>query len=756
MPLFCCMRGSDIYNVIGTLSLVARQAGASRSAAKTAIGLCAGALLACPVAAAEYACPVAPPPLAPPKNAGKAVDMSANQVTLKNGKAIATGDVRLEQKSQALEAPRLIYNRQTTHVRAPKGLKYYRDGLYLTAESANVRLKNNTGEFSGAEYTMTQRGARGHAQRVKTVEQGRYILKGASYTTCVGPTKAWLLTADRIELNRESGRGEAYGTVMSFYGLPVFYSPYLNFPIDDRRHSGLLTPTIGHSSDSGYEVAMPWYFNLAPNYDATLIPHLLSERGLQISGQFRYLTKHHVGEIDASWLPEDQKYGASRSLVHYRHIGQLQPHLGIKAEFNSVSDDDYFDDLTTSLAQTSKTHLERNLRLTYERTGVRVSLLAEGFQNLNQRGPYERLPQLDLELVTPTAPFRAGVDAEFTAFESDHQIDAQRMDVRPHLNWSVDHGGWYANSELALRYTHYNFNEDDRNKASPRDSINRQIPVYSLGGGLRFMRALDNGWLQTLEPRVFYLYKGYEDQSDIPLFDTGVPDLHFERLFSTQRFVGADRIVDANQITLGVNSRLIEPDSGRTVLDLELGRIYAFEDPRVQWPGHVETGLGDGGSDYVAAAEYRPTRNIRAGFITQYDPEDQALDRAIVHASYRNGDGFRLKLAWRRYEGFRPVGGSGLETLEQTVVGLSVPLGSQMDFVGRWNYSLEKDRNVEILAGLEYRPSCCWATRLSWRRHVANNDGSYDTAVMFQFIFRGLASFGDTAGSIVDSSVFNN
>lgn len=734
---------------------------AQHGAAPAAVILCAGALLANPAAAAEYACPVPLPPLAPPANAGQAATLTAEQVALNNGKAVATGHVRIEQQGQALEAPRLSYDRQTARVNAPRGLKYFRSGLYLTAASASVQLDSKTGEFTGAHYTMTANGGRGRAARVKGLGDGRYVLTDATYTTCAGATKAWLLTADRIELNRATGRGEAFDTVLEFYGVPVFYTPYLNFPIDDRRHSGLLAPTLGYSSDSGFEFAIPYYFNLAPNYDATVTPRLLSERGLQLSGEFRYLTGHHVGEVDAAWLPGDARYGHSRGLIHLQHIGQFTPHIGIEARYTAVSDDDYFDDLGNGLAQTSQTHLEQSLRLTYARTGVHLAVLAQGFQNLNEAGPgsgtepYERLPQVRLQLLSPTAPFSAGLEGTFTAFESDTGVDAQRTDLRPHVNWAVDRGGWYANSELALRLTYYNFTEDEAARPS-RESVSRQIPVFSLGGGLRFIRTLDNGWLQTLEPRAFYLYKGYEDQTDIPLFDTGVPDLHFARLFSSQRFVGADRIVDANQLTLGVSSRLIDPASGRTVLELDLGRIFAFDDPRVRWPGSIETGYTDGGSDYLAAINFRPTENLRAGAVAQYDPDEQELDRAIAHIGYRNDAGFRLNLAWRRYADFRALtDGSGeLETLEQTVVRLGLPLADRLDFVGRWNYSLQQSRNVEILAGLEYRPSCCWAARLSWRRYVANDDGSYDNAIMLQIVFRGLGAFGDAAGSIVDSNIF--
>src|SRR5699024_4826896 len=269
-------------------------------------------------------------------------------------------------------------------------------------------------------------------------------------------------------------------------------------------------------------------------------------------------------------------------------------------------------------------------------TGVYFNVLAETFQNLNARdsGPYQRLPQITLELQSPTAPFFAGIDAEYSAFEDARDIDARRLDVRPHVNWAMDRGGWFANAEAALRYTHYNFDNEPFGAPAIRgESVDRSIPVFSFGGGLRFERQFDNGWVQTLEPRFFYLYKGYEDQSDIPLFDTAVPDLNFERLFTSQRFAGADRIADANQLALGVTSRLIEPGSGRTVLRFDLGRVQSFEDSRVTMPspyGLIETGYGDSGSDFVAGVHYAPNRHFGADLIAQYDPDDSDFDRAIA------------------------------------------------------------------------------------------------------------------------------
>lgn len=706
-----------------------------------------------PALAAPY-CRVTPPPLAPPATNNPQTTLQADAVTMADGIAVATGNVRVEQKGQALEAPRLRYNRNKATVRADDGAMFFQPGLYLTAATAKVHVDDDSGQFSRANYVLMNSGGRGEAKHVQALGNGEYLLKNATYSTCPGTTKAWLLTATSMNINKQTGRGSAWNSVLHFYGLPVFYLPYMNFPIDDKRHTGFLTPVFGVSSDSGYMLALPYYINLAPNYDATVTPRFLSDRGFQLNGQLRYRTRHHHGEIDGAILPSDSKHnGDDRWFVSYRHTGKLLPHLGVQLRYADVSDNDYFDDLNTYLTRTSHSHLRQSAKLLYANTGVSLSILAEQFQNLNagDYGPYNRLPQVDLQLQSPTAPFYAGIEAQYTAFESNRDIDAQRVDIRPHVNWAMDAGGWFANAEGALRYTHYRFADEaysDPTWGIRNTSTDRSIPVFSFGGGLRFARQYDNGWTQTLEPRFFYLYKGYEDQSHIPLFDTAAPDLNFERLFMSERFSGADRIADANQLALGVTSRLLEPGSGRTVLRFDLGRIQSFKDTRVSWPNSTETGFNDQGSDIVAGLHFAPNRNFSAGLIAQYDTEEHDLDRAIARVNYRHDSGFRINLAWRRYNNFRLLPRAAphyvpgaTETLQQVKVGVGFPLTDYVDVYGNWEYSLEYHKDVRLNAGLEYRPSCCWATRLSWQRAI-DDDGSYDTAIMFQLVLRGLGAFG--------------
>lgn len=698
-------------------------------------------------------CPVEP--YLPPPPAGAQSSLTADNASIdEDDTALARGNVRLERDEQALEAPVLRYERGTGHVRAAEGLRYYRPGLSLKAEYADIRIDERSGVFENTEFALPESGGRGSAARIESLDGERVRLREADYSTCGGEDKAWRLTADRIELNRDSGRGEAFDTVLRIRGLPVFYSPYLNFPIDDRRHSGFLTPTLGHSGENGAELATPYYFNIAPDRDATLTPRLLAERGLQLAGEYRYLNRHSRGEAVAEFLPGDDVTGENRSLFAFRHEGRLGRRLAVAVDYIKVSDDRYFEDLDNTLARNAASHLERSLRFTAVRPGIRFSALARNFQTLeDERGsfdtePYEQLPRARLSLLSPTHPWHAGLDAEFNDFRHDRAPEGRRYDLRPRLGWGIDRGGWYASTEAFYRYTRYDL---DNPPAGTEAVENRDLSGMTADTGLRFGRRLANGWVQTLEPRLFYLYNEYEDQSVLPLFDTGAPDLHFERLFANNRFVGTDRIGDANQATLAVTSRFLDPVSGRTLLRFDLGRAYGFHDLRVRLPRRSALGYGDRHSDVVFNVEAAPARNWHGGATASVDPGGERADRVAVRLGYRGDDATRVDLAYRFYRDFRPdETGTGLETLEQTGISAVLPVSERWKLIGRWNYSLERRQSVETLGGLAYRPSCCWAVRAAWRRYPRNDEGDYDTAIMLQVELTGLGRFGDDIESLLD------
>ena len=715
-------------------------------------------------AVSDYAC-VIEPVIAPPPEGAESSLTADNAVLDEQGVAHASGNVRLERGTQALQAPTLSDNRKTSRTQAPNGLRYYRPGVNLEARSADVNIDQRSGRFEQARYGLPDSGARGNARRVESFGSGRLQLTDADYSTCPGrdTAKAWRLTAERIELDRASGRGQAYDAVLRLFDWPVLYTPYIDFPIDDRRHTGFLLPTFATSSDRGVELAAPYYINLAPDYDLTLTPRVMTDRGLQVAGQFRYLREHAHGTALAEYLPSDTDYGDDRYLYELRHQGRLGEHFALGVDYTRVSDDAYFDDLSSQLSRSSQSQLPQRARLSFAAPGVRFAARVQEFQTLDDEDnnalfrldPYEQRPQARLSLASPTAPLRIGLDAEAANFDRDNSVTGTRYHLRPRLSLATDRGGWYAHSQASYRYTRYRL---DNVPAGVDERAQREVFGASAEVGLRLQRRLDNGWLQTLEPRAFYLYNGFDDQDDLPLFDTGVPDLHFERLFADNRFVGTDRIGDANQLTLGLTSRLIDPTDGRTVARFDLGRIYGFSPLDVRLPGRSPVGFGERHSDVVAGVEYNPWTTLHSGLVLQYDPDDARVNRAGLRAGYRDDAGRRLDIGYRLYRNYRPLdrrgGRAGLETLRQTDLLFTLPLTDRLAAFGRWNYSLENSRNVETLGGLQYRASCCWAVRGALRRYLRddfdNNESDYDTAFLLQIELTGLGQFGDDIDTVLE------
>ncbi|MDN5937974.1 MAG: LPS-assembly protein LptD [Salinisphaera sp.] len=700
---------------------------------------------------ASHAGVCALPTTVAPVPPGTIGNLTAEQVSIENHITTAIGKVRVERAGAAVEAPRLQFNKLTQEVIAKYGLRYIRDGLALSAGSARVDVDDQTGRFTDTHYLLTRQGGRGSAGLIRSLGGGEFLLRDADYTTCALPDPAWQIEADRIVLDRNSGRGEVFDSILRVAGVPVLYSPYWNFPLDDARHTGFLIPTLGHSSDSGFEFAAPYYLNLAPDLDATLTPRLLTKRGLQLGAQLRYLNTQGAGRVAGEYLPSDKVYGKDRYLFHFQHRARFTRHLGIQADYTQVSDDDYFDDLSTVVAETSSSQLEQMVRVTAANPWARFSTLVQDYQTLDEddfkrREPYARLPQFRLSLLSPTGALRAGLYAEAVRFESDEEIDARRYDLRPRLQWSLQRPGWFITSEVAYRYTRY-----DLHNSSGADQRDRSIPSYSLDFGLRLQRSLDNGWIQTLEPRVYYLYNGYEDQSALPLFDTGIPNLHYGRLFAHNRFVGADRVGDANQVTLGVTSRFIDPISGRTVLEIALGRVFGFTELRVRLPQRSTTHFGTRNSDMVTRATYRPAANWFAGTSVAFEPGEE-VNRAGLRAGYSDQAGRRLEIGYRFFRDALDEPGRAIEDVEQTHILVSWPLADEWHAVGLWNYSPQAQRSIETLAGFEYRPSCCWAVRLAGSRFV-RDAGQSDTAVLLQFELTGLGRFGDDIDALLERDI---
>lgn len=682
-----------------------------------------------------------------PENAGGPAVILADKAELgEDGSSDLRGNVRVEQNGQVIEAEQLNYNRRSGAAQVNGNVYYGSRGLTIEAGAADLDLNDERAEFRDSRYQAPQTGARGRARVMKRDSDGVVTLQGADYTTCedsAASTPAWKLSASEITLDDRTGRGTAKGTTIRLKDIPVLYLPRFSFPIDDRRKTGFLAPIVGTSSQTGLDLGAPYYINIAPSYDATITPRYMSRRGAQLATELRYLLPRGQGSLAGEYLPDDKLTGERRYLANLRHDGLFSNQASVNLEYSRASDTNYFVDLDTTLSSAAATHLPQRGTLSWQPVNwFSAQALVSDYQTLDRTiarfdRPYARLPQVRLNASSfKTQGFSFGAETEVSLFEHDDPTrpEGTRYDLRPVAAYLRDDGGTFVRSELAVRYTQYHL--DLTGTTLGRDDFNRTLPSLSLDVGQRYRRQLRSGWTQTLEPRLFYLYTPFRNQSRLPIFDSAEPDFEFAQLFVNNRYTGVDRVGDANQITLATSSRLIDPASGEVKLTVFAGEIIRFESPRVAIDDPAtgamrSTPLDANHSDFIAGFDYRLSRNWSGGLTVQVDPTDGELDRGSVRLRYRDEGGTLAAVAYRYRD----------DLLEQTDVSVALPLGRSWAAIGRYNYSILDSTDLEALAGLQYR-SCCWAVTAAARRYVLGTL-EHTEGIYLQFELTGLAKVGD-------------
>ena len=673
---------------------------------------------------------------APEARTEPTVQLSADHVdATTDGKTRLEGDVTLHYQDKRIRAPMVEYDRATGEARTDGGAEFANSEYAIGAERASVDLNTSTALFENADFTLYARGARGQADRIDLNDDLSVSMDRVQYTTCSRPNRGWKLKASQITLDPQEGLGTATHARLNFLGVPVLYAPYFYFPIDDRRRTGFLMPSIGDSAETGFDVSTPFYWNLASWYDALITPRYMARRGAQLQAEGRYLLDQGRGELRYEYLPNDETLQIRRTLFGFEHQGVLSDRWEIAADFTEVSDRGYFEDLGTTLDLAAISHLEREARIAYQAPAwFSTSLTVEDYQTIDRTvapadEPYRRLPRLQLNALSPNDwnRMRVGLSSEYVNFERDNAVEGTRLDLNPFVRLRHDAVGWFVASQVDYRYTAYDLR--DRNDGRPT-TITRQLPSASLDAGLRFDRIVSPGLVQTLEPRGYYLYTPYRDQDAIPLFETDDPDFSFVQLFSRNRFSGVDRVADANQITAAFTTRILELGTGKTRFEAALGQIYRLQPSEVTLPDEPNTS-GRDNSDIVGTMRWLPFDWLRLGVGAQWDPARTQLNRANTSVKFRPRPGYRFDLGYR----FRR------DLLEQTDLVVQLPLTQSWSVVGRWNYALDDASTREALLGAEYK-ACCWTGRVAWRRYIANTRGEFNTSLYLQLELTGLSQIG--------------
>ncbi|HWT14168.1 MAG TPA: LPS assembly protein LptD [Patescibacteria group bacterium] len=685
----------------------------------------------CPACVAPLFPSVAGAALTPEQRAVANTEVGAGSVrVLGEDQYRLEGEVVVNRADQWLWSERIDYNAADGTMQSPGPMRLQNEGLLARADSA-IWQETGASSLTGLQFQLRDGRGNGRADAATLDAEGKTRLSAASFTSCDPDDPAWQLQAARIDLDQEAGIGRARQVKLRLGDIPVLYLPYARFPIDDRRQSGLLIPTLGSSNDAGYDLILPYYLNLAPNYDATISPRFIRDRGAMLGGEFRYLGATQRGEVDFTWLGSDDRNGERRSAFDWVHQGQFGANWFVDASLHDVSDQRYFEDFGQSLTSVATSLLPSHAYLRGRGAWWNASFGGDRQQVTDPRltpadEPYRRLPRAQFEMLSPnlSGP-QFGMISEWVRFQKDDALNGDRLDLHPFVRWSFESSGWFVRPQLGYRYTSYVLERDlDR-------SPTRGVSIASLDAGLLFERALQVGagdWTQTLEPRVYALHVPYEDQSDLPLFDTQDLSYSFASLFRDNRFTGADRQGDARQATLALTSRVID-GHGRDRLRLSLGQVHYFDAPRVVLPGQQAEDRS--GSDWAAEAEWLVNDQLSFSLGGQWDAHNDWTELGYAASTWRYSDRGLARLAYRYRRG----------QLEQIDVAGLIPMGPQWRLITRWNQSLRDNQLLEAFGGLEYE-ACCYAVRVLARRYVRNFEGESNNGLMLELELKGLGSLG--------------
>lgn len=700
-----------------------------------------------------------------------------------DGEIHLLGEAQVRRLDAISKGDEIHYHPDSGEIKIRGDGRLIREGTIIRSEAIDYNLQAETGHIDAPTFLFGGTGGAGTADEAYILSNDHMQLKDVEYSGCPCPEPSWYIKTPTLDLYNEDNTGVAKHGVLYFKDVPILYSPYLTFPLREERKSGLLMPTYGYSSNSGFEFAQPYYFNLAPNYDATLTPRYLSKRGLQMQGEFRYLGQSYEGELNGTYLHNDLKTKEDRWLFNTKHRQYLGAGIGFSYDYKRVSDDNYFRDFSTfGLNEATITSLGSGAR--FDWAGAKyfnAALSVAKYQTLQdsssyyRRPEYDRLPQFELngarydwggfdvksesQATRFVMPYYRGSLSEFDEYRRIRLApNSTRLSTYNTVAYPITRAGWYLTPKVGLHLSHYDTNWRAVHDVAQRNlqrNVSRAVPVYSLDTGLTFERdtalfGIDS--IQTLEPRAYYLYVPYRDQNSIPQLDTSVATFNFSQAFSENIYSGGwDRIANANQLTLGLTTRWLDADTGFERVVLEMAQRFHFDEQRVFLDsfGPLEHPSKRTRSDYLFGAHAALTDKFTVRFDAQLNPETRDRNRLSANVRW-NPKRLATVAAAYRYERdprafdnpyYQYSSPEDNRTQEQVSLTTQWPLSPKVYALGRVDYSLHDKRSTQTIFGLEYKGDCCWTGRFVMQRYAVSSQQS-NSAVFFQLELNGLGSLG--------------
>jgi len=652
----------------------------------------------------------------------------------------AEGNVRMRRRGEAIFSDFLYYAFPEQELTATGNMRFEHHGDVLTGDKLSYNLGSESGFVEHPSYSFPRYRARGGADKLQIESRDRYKVEKATYTNCDVGDDDWFIRVDRLEIDRQRDLGVGRNATVVFKGVPMLYTPYLDFALSGRRKSGLLAPTFGSTGQSGFEFTQPFYWNIAPNYDATIAPRFLARRGTLLNAEGRYLEPNLSGEVRGEYLPDDRIKDESRYGYSWQHRQVFGYGFSGAFDIQGVSDDTYFTDLSDKIAATSQTNLPRDGSLFYDGDWWNATARVQKFQTLQDplapvTPPYERLPQLTMSANRQTNYLAdLGVYGEYVDFNHPTLVNAQREILYPSMSFPLQTSFFYVTPKIGYHYTHYKFED-----SSPDET--RELPIYSIDSAVTFERQATfrgRDFIQTLEPRLYYVYIPFQDQNQLPNFDTALADFNLAQIFTENQFTGGDRINDANQLTAAVTSRYIDPQDGNEQLRFTVGQRYYFKEQQVSLD---DSPRSFDRSDLLLAMGGRITSRWLADLGLQYSANESRVERSNVALRYQPQIGKMLNLGYRFTR----------DSLEQVDISTQWPIGGRWNGLARWNYTLQDKRLLEGLAGVEYNAGC-WAARIVLHRFVSATQ-EYVNSMFFQLELNGVSRIGSNPLEVLRQNI---
>ncbi len=698
--------------------------------------------------------------------------IAADQIAGKNDvEVVADGNVEMRKRNSILQSDRMTYRQAADEVEAEGRVRLSRDGDRISGPRMRMKMDDSTGFFEQPEYSIRRiktgsaatlwtgneerpsadlTTGKGTAARMEFEGEGKYRLSDATYSTCApaaGRDPDWFARTADLRLDYDSEQGTARDATLYFHGAPILYSPWLSFSLNNERKSGLLTPTAGSTSSGGIEYTQPFYWNIAPNMDATIAPRIMAKRGTLWNGEYRYLQPSFSGSLQGQYLPDDKLINKRRSSYSLNHSHDLGYGVSAALSLNGASDDTYFSDLASGSTLIAQTNLLRQGTIGYSGGWWSANLLAQSYQTLQDPSlprvaePYRRLPQLTLGANRGDLPLglNFAFSGEHVNFRNPTLVEGRRFTLYPQLSLPLQTEVLSITPKLGLHATRYSLN---RQAAGTPDKLVRNLPIVSVDAAVSFEREIDlqgKALTQTLEPRLYYLYVPVRDQSQIPVFDSAVTDFNFAQIFGENRYGGGDRIGDANQITAMLTSRLLDPLTGAETIRAAFGQRFYFSTQKVGLPGEVLR--SDRQTDFLGSLSGRILPKTYADAGVQYNPRLNRLERLNLAGRYQPEAGKVLNAGYR----------FSRDQLGQLDLSGQWPVFGGWHAVGRFNYSTRDRRMIESVAGLEYDGGC-WVGRVVMQRLATQTQRS-NTALFFQLEFTGFAKVGSNPLDILKRNV---